>query len=406
MPAAVHVTFVGRGSGARLRAALVRAAPEQPAAAWVALAAPMAAPAIAELPAPPDADRWACALAALGAARVLYLAPGAGRDDDPGVHALRLLEERGAVTLALGPESAPASDGPTVSGPSWAVWRPDAALTTLVRGIPDGKSLARWRARLRTEYGPEAALDARSWSARAWTPDAPGQTPAFPCSLRAEPTAQSRARSVSRLRDVVQRLRGPDGCPWDRAQTHESLRPYLVEEAHEALAAIEGGGDAQMTDEFGDVLLQVVLHAEIARQRGGFAWPDVVAAISDKMVRRHPHVFGGRPVEDMEELSASWARIKAAEAPARGGPLCTLPASLPSLAYARAAARALRRAGAPLGRDADTGAMLAALDACDDPHAVGGALLWLAGRADAAGIDVDLALRGANDRLRRGSHGE
>src|SRR5579864_1151637 len=97
---------------------------------------------------------------------------------------------------------------------------------------------------------------------------------------------------IEALFDVVARLRAPDGCPWDREQTHESLRPYLLEETYELLEAIDAGDDAKMKEELGDVLLQVAMHAEIAAQEGRFDAAQVSEAVAAKMVKRHPHVFG------------------------------------------------------------------------------------------------------------------
>ncbi len=112
---------------------------------------------------------------------------------------------------------------------------------------------------------------------------------------------------------VQGRLRAPDGCPWDREQTHESLRTYLIEEAYEVLEALEAGDDAKFADELGDLLLQVLFHADIAREDGRFDVVDVIRAIHDKMIRRHPHVFGDVNVKNSAEVLKNWERIKAEE---------------------------------------------------------------------------------------------
>jgi NTP pyrophosphatase (non-canonical NTP hydrolase) len=225
--------------------------------------------------------------------------------------------------------------------------------------------------------------------------------PDFPLSLRAHPSPMSVLRSTEKLRKTIQQLRAPDGCPWDQAQTHESLRPHLLEESHEALAAIESGKDKAMIDEFGDVLLQVVMHAEIGRQRGGFGWPDIVEAVNSKMIRRHPHVFGDTQIADIKELRTQWARIKAEDYDEPKHPLENLPASLPSLSFATAAAHAMRRAGTPMVHPYSDADMIDALRTANDSDLLGDALLWLASRADAADIDLDLALRDASARLKR-----
>jgi tetrapyrrole methylase family protein / MazG family protein len=112
---------------------------------------------------------------------------------------------------------------------------------------------------------------------------------------------------------TMARLRGPGGCPWDREQTHRSLRPYLLEETYEALDAIDSGSPQQLCQELGDLLLQVVFHAQMAKDAGAFTIDDVVAGLVDKLVRRHPHVFGDVTVEGSGEVLANWASIKAQE---------------------------------------------------------------------------------------------
>jgi tetrapyrrole methylase family protein/MazG family protein len=108
-------------------------------------------------------------------------------------------------------------------------------------------------------------------------------------------------------------LRAPDGCPWDREQTHESLRTYLIEEAYEVLEALESGNDAKFAEEMGDLLLQIVFHSQIAQQRGGFTISDVIREIHDKMIRRHPHVFGETHAKDSAEVLRNWEQTKAKE---------------------------------------------------------------------------------------------
>ena len=395
MNVAVRTVFVGDGSPDQVASATP--APTERLASWVSI---VGGGLTAPLPAPPEAATWERALADLQAARVLYLAPGEGRDDDPGVAVLLDLADRGVLTFTVGPERAPATDGPTVTGPARTDWRPAPGMLSVVRGIADDGELRVWRKRLRTAYGADAAIEIRPWSSSQWCEDSADGPTSFPVSMRTRPTEASQLRDTDTLLDIVRRLRGPDGCPWDKQQTHRTLRPYLVEEAHEALAAIDRGDDGAIADELGDVLLNLVLHAEIARQRGGFAWPDVVAAISAKMIRRHPHVFGDAQFEELEDIRATWAQIKAAERGGADGPLDNLPASMPSLTFARSAVRALRRAGHPVDEAGREEATIAALAAADDVDLLGDALLWVAARADAADIDLDMALRDANARLR------
>jgi XTP/dITP diphosphohydrolase len=120
--------------------------------------------------------------------------------------------------------------------------------------------------------------------------------------------------ALQELIDIVAKLRDPDGgCPWDLAQTPQSLTPYIVEEAYEAVHAIRGGDRAAIVSELGDLLLQVVLQAQLASEAGQFTLEDVAQSISEKLIRRHPHVFGDVRVNDISEVKANWAEIKAAE---------------------------------------------------------------------------------------------
>ncbi|MBM7650296.1 tetrapyrrole methylase family protein/MazG family protein [Bacillus ectoiniformans] len=120
-------------------------------------------------------------------------------------------------------------------------------------------------------------------------------------------------KEFSVLRQTIAQLRGPNGCPWDQKQTHESLKKYLIEETYELLDAIDRQDDDHIIEELGDVLLQVMLHAQIGEDEGMFAIEDVIESITEKMIRRHPHVFGDVHVESAEEVVANWQDIKAAE---------------------------------------------------------------------------------------------
>ena len=123
--------------------------------------------------------------------------------------------------------------------------------------------------------------------------------------------------SFDKLREVVARLRAEDGCPWDREQTHQSLKPACIEEAAEVICGInvltETGNANNLKEELGDLLLQVVMHAQIAEEEGLFTVDDVIAGITEKMIRRHPHVFGEARVGSSDEVLASWEKIKARE---------------------------------------------------------------------------------------------
>ena len=121
-----------------------------------------------------------------------------------------------------------------------------------------------------------------------------------------------------RFVELIARLRAPGGCPWDREQTHASLKPMTIEEAYEVLAAIDEGDDAELAGELGDLLLQVVFHAEIAAGEKRFTIDDVVDRVHEKMLRRHPHVFGDDQASTSGEVLRNWEQMKAAERAARG----------------------------------------------------------------------------------------
>ena len=157
-------------------------------------------------------------------------------------------------------------------------------------------------------------------------------------------------RSVCRLHTIMQTLRGPDGCPWDALQTTASLKPFLLEEVYELLEALDGGNPDQIRDELGDVLLQIVFHAQIFAEQAHFDLADVAEAISDKLERRHPHVFGDIVESEIPALNRQWARIKAAEKgePAsRKSALEGIPAALPALARAARFLERTSREAAP-----------------------------------------------------------
>jgi tetrapyrrole methylase family protein/MazG family protein len=147
---------------------------------------------------------------------------------------------------------------------------------------------------------------------------------------------------------IMARLRGPGGCPWDREQTHRTLRPYLLEETYEALEAIDAGSPTQLCQELGDLLLQVVFHAQMAAESGTFTIDDVVAGLVEKLIRRHPHVFGNVTVGGSGDVLTNWETIKArerteglhgsrseADEAAPDGALDGVPRALPALVLAR-----------------------------------------------------------------------
>src|ERR1700682_2526000 len=153
---------------------------------------------------------------------------------------------------------------------------------------------------------------------------------------------------ITAIFEVVARLRAPGGCPWDREQTHESLRPYLLEETYELLEAIDAGDDAKIMEELGDLLLQVAMHAEIAAEQSRFDATQVSEAVAAKMVARHPHVFGTTSVADADEVLRNWEHQKLSEARKAGrddSVVDRVPASLPALAWALGLQKRAARVG-------------------------------------------------------------
>ncbi|MEK7386709.1 MAG: nucleoside triphosphate pyrophosphohydrolase [candidate division NC10 bacterium] len=218
-----------------------------------------------------------------------------------------------------------------------------------------------------------------------------------------------------RLLDIMARLRGPDGCPWDREQTGTSLKPYVIEEAYEVLEAIEAGDARALEAELGDLLFQVVFHARLAEEAGEFAMAGLLRRLIDKMVSRHPHVFGDASVTTSKEVLAQWEAIKQREAEASGQPRSVIdgvPRSLPSLLRAqRLQAKAARvNFDWPDARAAWTKVEEEIREAADalasgEPQRVqeelGDALFSLVNVARLSGIDAEEALQRAIEKFRR-----
>jgi MazG family protein len=154
--------------------------------------------------------------------------------------------------------------------------------------------------------------------------------------------------SLDELLKVMAKLRSPEGCPWDREQDHMTLRFHAVEEVYELLDAIESRDDQEMVEELGDLLLQVVFHSQLARERGAFDFEQVARHITDKLVRRHPHVFGDVKVRNVDEVWANWEKIKAAEkhgtCHARPSVFDGIPRHLPALMRAEKLIKKARKA--------------------------------------------------------------
>jgi tetrapyrrole methylase family protein/MazG family protein len=227
---------------------------------------------------------------------------------------------------------------------------------------------------------------------------------------------------------ISERLRRPDGCPWDREQTHLTLRSHLLEEAYEVYDALEEGATPGLADELGDLLLQVVLHAQLAAEAGVFDLADVNAAIASKLVRRHPHVFGDAEARTASDVNRQWERIKAAEREAQGATeresdgegiedaargsqrsaLDGISRSLPALA----ASQEMQERAAHLGYDwptvegildkiAEEAAELSrAEDAAERHEELGDLLMVVVNVARRSGVDAEAALRSANQKFR------
>jgi tetrapyrrole methylase family protein / MazG family protein len=138
--------------------------------------------------------------------------------------------------------------------------------------------------------------------------------------------------NFTRLLEIIETLRSPGGCPWDRKQTHQSLKPYIIEEAYEVISAIDSGSDDKLSEELGDLLSQIVMHAQLAKERGAFDFEVVARKIADKLVERHPHIFADKAELTAEEVLHNWERIKLEKAREPGySVLQGVPPSLPAL---------------------------------------------------------------------------
>lgn len=213
-------------------------------------------------------------------------------------------------------------------------------------------------------------------------------------------------RTFRALEYIVARLRAPDGCPWDRQQTHQSTKPFLLEEVYEAVDAIDREDWADLREELGDVLFHVLFQAQLAREEGHFNLGDVLETVNTKLVRRHPHVFGEVKAASIDEIWARWEELKRSEkADGEASPLAGVPKAMPALAYTAQVLHRARRFGLALpGAEeflAVAAARLAELRAkpADPARTLGEALLALALYGAALELDPEDALRQANRRL-------
>lgn len=189
------------------------------------------------------------------------------------------------------------------------------------------------------------------------------------------------------LLHVAEELLGPNGCPWDQKQTFLSLQPYVLEEAHEVIEAVDADDDRKMIEELGDLLYTIVFYGKLGERTGRFTIEEIVKSIKEKLIRRHPHVFGEVKVEDADEVVKNWEKIKAAEKGKNKPPsiLDGIPPTLPALVKAQKILKRIQRAGSSL------------LPKTDSSHVseeeIGNQLLQLIWRAEQSGVDAESALR-------------
>ncbi|OGN98541.1 MAG: nucleoside triphosphate pyrophosphohydrolase [Chloroflexi bacterium RBG_13_51_52] len=158
-------------------------------------------------------------------------------------------------------------------------------------------------------------------------------------------TSPENLHKFDTLVEIIARLRAPDGCPWDKEQTHQTLRENLLSETYEVLETLDEADAAKLCEELGDLLLQIVLHAQIAKDTGEFEIGDVISSISSKIVRRHPHIFGSKKVKDAEEVMHNWEALKEEEREEGVSMLEGVPEEMPALAYAYEISRRAVRVG-------------------------------------------------------------
>ena len=280
----------------------------------------------------------------------------------------------------------------------------------LITGIYHPDLIAPLRRALQTMYPAETALravtadGARDGSLAEW--DAAATAIYLP--------PQVARLGLTKFQETIAHLRAPNGCPWDRKQTHRSLRPYLLEETHEALAALDAGDMPALAEELGDVLLQILLHAQIGSEAGEFQMADVIRAIDEKIVRRHPHVFGDVTVSSAEEVTANWAAIKAQEKAESGNGGDDLPSALdgvPPTLPALSQALNISQKAVELGFEWQTidGVLEKLVEeareiAAADNHAdieseIGDFLFVVVNLARKMKVDPESALRGSNRRF-------
>jgi tetrapyrrole methylase family protein/MazG family protein len=219
--------------------------------------------------------------------------------------------------------------------------------------------------------------------------------------------SEEEMRTFEGFRAIIARLRGPDGCPWDRAQTHASLKPYLLEETYEALAALDEGDPQMLRDELGDLLLEIFLHVQLAEEAQEFTLADVVYGIASKIVRRHPHVFGEEQADSPQEVMVRWEELKRKERGAQDSALAGVPQAMPALARTQKLLARAASVGFEWPQTADVLDKLSeeleelaqAGDLDHKREELGDVLFLLVNLARYLGLDAEEALRQANRKF-------
>ncbi len=214
-------------------------------------------------------------------------------------------------------------------------------------------------------------------------------------------------RRFAALVEVIAKLRSPEGCPWDRKQSHASMRENLLEECYEVLDTLDKGDTGKLCEELGDLLMQVVMHAQIAAEAGEFGMGDVVEGISRKLIRRHPHVFGSVEVKDADEVLLNWEELKKKERGDDKSMLANIPQILPSLAYSQEIQSRVARVGFDWDEDSgvieklaeEVGEFQRAESQQEREEEFGDMLFTLANIARRMDIDLESALRKANGKF-------
>ena len=204
------------------------------------------------------------------------------------------------------------------------------------------------------------------------------------------------SKAIQELRQTIARLRAPGGCPWDREQTHQSLTRCLIDECSELLETIDQLDMPHMREELGDVLIQVIFHAQLAEESGHFDLDDVAREVNEKLIRRHPHVFGPQALETSEQVIHQWDQIKVAEKKAAGKAEAKvfkeLPPRLPSLMHAEAIWKQIEKKKLPVDGVVDAAAVARRADELND-EMLGRMLFEIAAACRARGLDPEGALR-------------